>query len=281
MTTQDEMLELLGSAYIALMLLTPPDEPGDMPDMLTGEIESLFERIGIPLPEFEAGDVPLEEDWYDMTPFQIELFLQMLGITEPHTLTGDTNDDWRVVFRYAPTQERIADIKNLLKGHNVDTITGDILYIGKAYSPEVCPRCGAECKGDVTIADHGMCIDCFHNREDDTFVCDWCGIRLDIDDSSKRGHEYVCPECVKKVDFAYEDYDNMTVAEFADLFSKVTGYQGGFSVKKVEEAMNDYMLLTFDTSIDWEFRNSVAEMFDPHIVWQPASYFTMAIGLFA
>lgn len=25
---------------------------------------------------------------------------------------------------------------------------------------EECPRCGASCNGDVTIADHGCCIDC-------------------------------------------------------------------------------------------------------------------------
>jgi hypothetical protein len=27
---------------------------------------------------------------------------------------------------------------------------------------EICPQCGASCNGDVTIADHGRCIDCHH-----------------------------------------------------------------------------------------------------------------------
>jgi hypothetical protein len=29
---------------------------------------------------------------------------------------------------------------------------------------EECPQCGASCNGDVTIADHGCCIDCHHEN---------------------------------------------------------------------------------------------------------------------
>ena len=43
---------------------------------------------------------------------------------------------------------------------------------------QVCPTCGASCNNDVTIEDHGECIDCHHarlNGELDTPQCEQCG----------------------------------------------------------------------------------------------------------
>jgi hypothetical protein len=31
----------------------------------------------------------------------------------------------------------------------------------------ICPSCGEHCFDDVTLADHGMCLDCFHDLEHD------------------------------------------------------------------------------------------------------------------
>lgn len=57
-------------------------------------------------------------------------------------------------------------------------------YVREEFTPEdpeydddagiqICPKCGASCKDDQTIKDHGCCIDCFHEREENDDEGDW------------------------------------------------------------------------------------------------------------
>ena len=57
-----------------------------------------------------------------------------------------------------------------------------------------CPVCHASCRNDQTIDDHGMCIDCFHDRESsDVRLCVVCGSERVID-GLKAGTVY-CLNC--------------------------------------------------------------------------------------
>lgn len=49
--------------------------------------------------------------------------------------------------------------------HILEALNND--WIQHCEEQNYCPRCDTVNNGDQTIDDHGMCVDCFHNRDEE------------------------------------------------------------------------------------------------------------------